>query len=146
MRRSAARSRGGRRAPASRQTFLAAGVEPLAHPRHAGAGVGDAVDDHQTVEADAHAAEDAARLAAGCRAGGDLAVREQHGGHRLALVGLDGLAVEEDADAWTAFELRPERKPRQGETPPSRSGRSTGWRARSAAPVAGPRRRAARRR
>src|SRR6476646_4069567 len=126
MRRSAARSRGGRRAPAlklaaseparpappllslrraygSSQTFLAAGVEPLAHPRHAGAGVGDAVDDHQAVEADAHAAEDSARLAAGCHAGRDLAVREQHGGHRLALVGLDGLAVEEDADARTAF-------------------------------------------
>src|SRR5262245_62198980 len=79
----------------SREALLKAHIHSFANPRHARAGVRNAVDHHQAVEADAHAAEDPAWFATDRPACLDLAPGEQHSRHRLALERLDRLAVEQ---------------------------------------------------
>ena len=96
-----ASSRGGPK-PTWRWTSM-----PGRHPRDARPRVRDAVDDDEAVEAHAHAAEDAPRLAAARRAGRQIAFGEQHGSDALALVADHGTAVEHQFDGFAALEPMP---------------------------------------
>src|SRR3954471_21397111 len=71
----------------SGKTILPAHFHAIANRGHARARVGHAVDDDQAVEAHAHAAEHAARLAARGRACRGEPLREQYRRDGLALVG-----------------------------------------------------------
>src|SRR5438034_9469311 len=93
------------------QPVLARHHHPVAHPRHARARVRHAVDDDETVEAHAYPAEDPAPLALHGRARRDVALREEDGRDRLAVVCRHRTPVEDDLDGWAAFELWAEREP-----------------------------------
>ena len=83
----------------------------LAHPRDARACVRHAVDDHEAVEAHAHAAVDAARIPASRGPRCHVTLREQHRCDRLAFVRVHGAPVERQRDRRAALEPVPVREP-----------------------------------